>query len=382
MLTFAVVIEPHSFRWAASGMENSIAVLLLTIAAYLFWLCMERPSATTVTGLAIIAALLPFARPEFAPLSLAMACFAIFAAKKKPLIVVFFAAAAACALTAFTLVWFCFGALIPQSAAAKAIFLKPAIPYSALLQCGMIILSGCLCAIAILILIRGLSREAKNWRLATVFSVSIAILYLGYRNQLVSTRYASYLCAPIVLAAAAVAAERLSASAKRFHYAKILIVLHLMISGAVLAYLYPATRAADYRDIKKVGEFVASHTSSDARIAISEVGAFGFYSDRYVIDLVGLTDAATLNWARQNGGVIGREGFENLLIARGATNFIDTRSSDAGPVRGRKLDFNLIFELPIKRDIMSISGQPAEITWRVYEVRKQVGSAEKALPSR
>src|SRR5437016_6046423 len=29
-LTLAAVIEPHSFRWASSGMENSLAVLLVT----------------------------------------------------------------------------------------------------------------------------------------------------------------------------------------------------------------------------------------------------------------------------------------------------------------------------------------------------------------
>src|SRR5258708_6202438 len=70
-LTFAVIIEPLSFRWASSGMENSFAVLLLTGAGYLFWLCFQSASTLRVISLAIISCLLPFVRPEFAPISLA-----------------------------------------------------------------------------------------------------------------------------------------------------------------------------------------------------------------------------------------------------------------------------------------------------------------------
>ena len=369
ILTFAIVIEPHSFRWASSGMENSLAVLLLTVAGYLFWLCIRRPTIILVLFLAIVSALLPFARPEFVLLSLAISLFVIYAVKDRKLSMVYFLTAGVSALLLVTAVWFCFSALIPQSAEAKSIFLQPK-RYSALLQCGIIIATGCLCPVGILILNRGTSQGARYWKLATMVCTGSAILYLGYQNHLVSSRYASYLCAPLVFAAVIVAAERLAAGAEHLDFAKVLIALHLLISVAVLVYLYPATRVGDYQDIRKVADFVSANTAPDARIALSEVGAFGFYSNRYVIDLVGLTDTATLVWARQNGGRLGRDRLETLLIDRGATYFIDTRSEEEmDRIRGRRLIFTPIFELKVQRDILTISGRPADTVWRVYEVK-------------
>src|SRR5436190_9769154 len=44
LLTLAVTLEPHSLRWAGSGMENSLAVFLLTLAGVVFWKLCEKPS--------------------------------------------------------------------------------------------------------------------------------------------------------------------------------------------------------------------------------------------------------------------------------------------------------------------------------------------------
>jgi len=368
ILTLAVVIEPHSFRWASSGMENSLAILLLTGAGYLFWLCTEEPSVFRVVSVAVLAGLLPFARPEFAPISLAISVFVVFTLKDKRLIAIFFASILATVLFLAAIVWFCFSALIPQSSEAKAALLQLDNRFYALLQCGKIVLTGCLVPLAILILSRGISRATRYWSVAALFCFCTAILYLGYRNHLVSTRYASYLCAPVALAAVIVIAERIAAGGRRLNYAKALVALQIAISLGVLAYLFPATRVGDYQDIKQVADLVASKTDGKARIALSEVGAFGFYSDRYIIDLIGLTDRETLSWARQNKAIEGRDRFESLLIARGATHYVANRSEQTPERmgRGKRLNYTLMFEVTVKRDLMN-SGEPVDSVWRVYE---------------
>src|SRR5581483_4488031 len=258
LLTIVVVAEPHSLRWGSSGMENSLAVLLLTVTAYLFWLCAEEPSTVRIIAMAVVSGLLPFARPEFATISVAISVFAFFVIKNLRFAITLWVIEFLIALLMTGLVWFCFGALLPQSAQAKAVFLQHDHRYDALLQCGKSVLTGCICPFVILVVTKGISSAAKYWRLATIICFAFAVGYLGYRNHLVSTRYASYICAPIILAAVIVVAETVAATAKQSLYVKGLLVAHIAISIAVLVYLFPATRAADYKDIKNVADAVAA----------------------------------------------------------------------------------------------------------------------------
>jgi len=367
-LTLAAIVEPHTFRWASSGMENSLAVLLLTVAAYLFFLCAEKASVIKLILLGLVCALLPFTRPELALISLAVSIFVPLIILNYRFLAAFFATEVVVFGLCLALVWFCFGALIPQSAEAKALFLQFPTRYYALLQCAKIVLTGGISLLIVLVLVNGISKGAKCWRLAALFCFIVSILYLSYRNHLVSTRYASYICAPVVLAAIIVIAEKVAAGTPRTYCFKAAIILHLLISAGVLVYLWPTTRAGDYHDIRKVAEALSSRTDENSRIAVSEVGAFGFYSDRYIIDLDGLTDRATLSWAKQNGPGLGMAGLENLLIARGATHFIDTRSEQNQTlIRGKRLNFTVILEMNVTRDILQ-SGKPTETRWRVYEL--------------
>ena len=87
--------------------------------------------------------------------------------------------------------------------------------------------------------------------------------------------------------------------------------------------------------------------------------------------MVGLTDRSTLNWAKQNRLRSGWDRFESLLIARGATHYIDTRSEESPTIlKGKKLIFTVLFDIKVNRDIMN-SDKPVDTVWRVYEVKEK-----------
>src|SRR5581483_8798423 len=89
-----------------------------------------------------VSGLLPFARPEFATISVAISVFAFFVIKNLRFAITLWVIEFLIALLMTGLVWFCFGALIPQSAQAKAVFLQHDHRYDALLQCGKILAAG------------------------------------------------------------------------------------------------------------------------------------------------------------------------------------------------------------------------------------------------
>lgn len=57
--------------------------------------------------------------------------------------------------------------------------------------------------------------------------------------------------------------------------------------------LFPFTHHSEEPDIRRFASTVKAVPPADARIVLSEIGAFGFHVDRYVIDTLGLVDRET-----------------------------------------------------------------------------------------
>jgi arabinofuranosyltransferase len=358
-------LEPHSFRWGATGMENSLAGLALVLAATTYYGFAVQPNKVLAVTLGVLLGVLPFARPEFVVLSGVLWTCLLFIGVRELSVA---SAAMVSTVSLMTLLTYrAFGALIPQTGVAKAIFLRQDLFYYGFSTSLKIVLSGSVGCLVLLIITRIYTKQMKALRMGVFATLLVAIVYLSFQNQLVSTRYASYLNVPIVLAAVITVAETVHARGKWRPLEALLLAMQIVVATAVLWFLFPVTRTNEAEEIRQIVKVVKErgHKGEDARVALTEVGAFGFYSNLYIVDLVGLTDKATLKWAQVNGPPKDISALEKLLVARGATYYIDTYAQEL--INGTQLDFVPVAEGRVRRANYT-RGFVAPDIWRVYEL--------------
>jgi hypothetical protein len=131
-------------------------------------------------------------------------------------------------------------------------------------------------------------------------------------------------------------------------------------------YAFPSTRSSETADIREFVERVRSVTAPDARVALTEVGTFGFYSERYVVDLDGLVDPSALAWLRGHGAARTIGELEDLAIARGAQYYVDTAAEPEG-IRGQRLEFVPMVQRTVQRNNFS-EGRLRSGLWRLYRL--------------
>lgn len=355
LLSLMAMAEPHTFRWASSGMENSLAVLLLVLTASLMHAASEQVKDGPSIALGVVLGLLPFARPELIVVTLILGAYLLIT-YNPPALAALWITGLGMAIATLS----AFGGLLPQTAAAKAIFLHQTNRFYGIEQGLVITVTGCLGCLILLALPFATFSEMQLFTSAAVATVLVSLDYLAVRNQLVSTRYATCLSFPIVLAAVIKAAEMIGAGKRKVILA---LALQAAMSIGVLWYVFPATRTDEGAQIKVVADALKG---SGKRVALTEVGAFAFYSDCYVVDLVGLTDKRTLAWGKQHGKPQNTTDLESLLIARNADAYI----SVVGETYGSGLDFLPLGSYPVRRANYSRSAVVPEV-WRVYALRRR-----------
>jgi arabinofuranosyltransferase len=74
----------------------------------------------------------------------------------------------------------------------------------------------------------------------------------------------------------------------KFGFASILGVISVLIFLKLFSILPYKVRDNDFKEYKKVALWIKENTSKDAKIASFEIGIVGFYSERYIIDFMGL----------------------------------------------------------------------------------------------
>jgi arabinofuranosyltransferase len=365
LLSIAAMAEPHTFRWSASGMENALTALVLTLLVWAhirFHLIRSNQSAVV---LGFLVGLSTFVRPELFVFVATIAIYFVISRKGNHRLL-FCTAALSVFLISLGVTYSVFGAVVPQTAAAKAIFLHQTSRTYGLSQSFVILLSGALGCVILLASKVFSVAPLRSLRIAGVISALVLIAFYGFNNQLISTRYATVLALPIVLIAMLGAAHLVAESGRLRRSVTGLLALQFVLSIALLVFFFPATRTSEQDDIRALAQRVNELTDNSSRIALTEIGAFGFYSQRYIIDLSGLTDRATLDWGRTHGLVNDTEKLESLLISRRATHYINA-FSDESILRGNKLNFVPIAEGLVTRNNLSRARLYAD-RWRVYRI--------------
>ena len=358
-------LEPNTLRWTSSGMENGLVLLVVVAMMTTFRSAVGGRRASAETGLGALLGLLPFVRPELAILAgVTAVAYAAPAGdgprvRLRPLIVAGIVAGVLALIT-----WGALGRVVPQSVWAKAFLQGQVGPSYGISTVARIVLSGAGGSLVLLACLPVSSMWLRRWRLALLVSLLVWVAALADRNQLVSSRYASYLAAPLVASAAWALAEAWR-DGRRVGWRWLAAGAQVVLAASLLVYVFPVTRVAEGEEIRRLADAVRVQTDARARIALTEIGAFGFYSDRYIIDLVGLTDSEALAWRLdQQQSALTLDQLEELLVRRRATHYVDTNAGPE-PLQGRRLRFRPVVERIVRRNNFS-AGVVMTTVWRVY----------------
>ena len=331
-------------RWALSGMETPLATACVALALYALAGVLIQGRAAWTTGLALGFAVL--ARPE-CWLFAAIVLLAVGAGAERR------SRSALEALGGFALVvvpwllaaWSWFHRLLPNTAAAKAgAYLHPGLMIGALHAAFQVELVADALPIALFILVlafgsRSTALPAAGGRrifwLACVAWPALLVISLALQGVQVVSRYLVP-AAPCVLLLGMASLRWVVATSFPRRYGPALgilsaafVIQNVAFTASVSA---PSTRTHTHglrASLIDIGIWARDKTPARAWFAVADIGAFGYYSERRVLDLYGLVTP-------ELAPITVREGYDAvvrrcLFEAAGRPDYL----IDRHPVEGR-----------------------------------------------
>lgn len=304
-LGLGVLLGAHAWavRWALSGMESPLAVACATWALFgLAGVLLEGRSAWT-TGVAL--GLAALTRPEcylFAVIS--VAAVAVGAGRRARRSGELLAGLGVVLLPWLLAAWSWFHALLPNTAGAKAgAWASPGLALSALhatLQIELVT-DGLPLALFVLVLAFGSRSTALPsgigrrvfWGVCFLWPTLLALSFALGGVQVVSRYMLPALPCVLLLGMASLRWVAETTFPRRYRIALPLFLALFCVQNALLTALVSAPSArAHTRGLRgsliAIGIWARDHTPPGTYFAVADVGAFGYYSERRVLDLYGL----------------------------------------------------------------------------------------------
>lgn len=324
--TMAYSVNAWLLRWAGTGMETSLAVLLALVAIRA---CLRNEYALA----ALLAGLLTLVRPEGAVMvALIIADLFINAsdrAKAWRTSGVLLAISAALIIPWLAYAQWTFGTIVPNTALAKAgLNFDPADGLSTIAEMARSF--GASDALALIVLVAsgliliswrkrlpaaGAGEESMAFYMirqsfvAIAWLIAIPLLFLLTTVNVVS-RYLLIVSPMIVLYAFFYLYHAVLLSRwKRFAYAAVLVFTGLVLLQNQLLYrrvVVPGIEAFEQGmevSLIPIGKWCKLHTPPQSTIFAQDIGAIGYFSDRKICDGMGLVSPAMLPMIRQASGL-------------------------------------------------------------------------------
>jgi len=366
LLASTLALEPHLLRWSATGMDNSLVAFVLCLGLLLHVTRTEGLRSSFAVG--IFWGGLFLIRPELLLFSAAYIGLAMWSKRKEAVYMA--AGALASAVTGVLLSYLATGFVVPETSSAKAIFLEQPLNWPFLRTLSLIIISGSTVSAVVALALARVSPRVAHWCVATFAFVLLVCAYLVYQHALVSTRYATSLSFPLLLAALYSVGEYLK-SPRPPRMSRVLLAsasLQMAAAALTLWYFFPFTRVSEEAPIREFSQSVNSRTMPGDRIALSEIGVFGFYSNRYIVDIFGLVDPKTLEWGREHGTPNTTELLEQLLMYRGADYYVCAFCKATTDVAGQKVRFEPVYSQSIRSGNQSKGRFVEDRLWVLYRL--------------
>ncbi|HLG45873.1 MAG TPA: hypothetical protein VKY24_06495 [Reyranella sp.] len=369
------LLDPFAIRWFGSGMENGLVYAGVAACLLAFECFLQAPSRSRAVMVCAASAALPFVRPEFLALSGSVSLFVAFSQRRPYFWIV------VCEAVAIAVVAFCFymwiGFAFPQTGVAKALMLAQADPFYApvtMIKYAAVAVPG--------VVVVTIARFSSVRRLYPLF-VAVGVLWLSvfayftFTRTLISTRYTVVYSAPLLCAGALGLAHELRTQGRWSIGMRLALGVQLLACGVGLVWQWPATRIDEVGDIRPIGEWAKQNLPAGSKVALTEVGAFGFYYGGKIVDLVGLVSPAVVEYARQHGPSRSLAELEPLLVSTHATYYLETFGAKE-PIRGGSFRFVPLKEWRVRRNNLSHGRDVAPDTWRLYALQSGSAAAKPA----
>lgn len=298
-----LALHAWSARWALSGMETPLAVACVALSLYL--LARVLPGGRGAVALGLALGLGGLARPElhlFALLALGSVLLGAQNRRGRT------ALAAAGGYAALTLPWLAacwawFHRILPNTAAAKAgAWMDPGRAVGALKTSVEILLSTDAIPLALLLvaLVVGGSAAAGRERsrrafflLAAIWPPALVAALAAGGTQMISRYLLPAVPCVLLLGAGSLRwlAARMKPGRAGFAYAAALLLYaapNLYLTSRVTLPSSIAHTEGLRNSLVRIGLWARGHTRPGDEFAVPDIGAFGYYSDRRVVDLFGL----------------------------------------------------------------------------------------------
>ena len=313
---FLLAAQSWAIRWAVSGMETPLATACVALALYGLAGILVRGRSGGWTGLFL--GLASLARPECYLLA-AIAVVAVWlgSENRKRRALEILAGLGIVILPWLATAWRWFHTLLPNTAAAKAGgILNPGLFVAAFHAIFQVELAADALPLLLLVLVlafgnaTGALPEARGRRLFWIACLAwptLLSLSLALQGVQVVSRYVVPATPCVLLIGMASFRWVVAALAPRRYglwLAVVLVAFALQNTLFTALVSAPSTRAhtRGLRDsLVTIGIWARDHTPRDAFFAVADIGAFGYYSDRRVLDLYGLVTPAMAPLAVREG---------------------------------------------------------------------------------
>ncbi len=326
-LAALVALHAWSARWAVSGMETPLAFFLMILALDAIAAALLEGRTPWPAGAILAAAAL--ARPESLLLALLVAATLLLTpapgGQRIPRLASFAAGFAIPYGAWLATAWVLFHRLLPNTSGAKAgAWFDFARGLGTLRDSIRIVLAAELLPVAVLVValalgggerLRRLTPERRGfWLLVALWPVALVAAFSLAGVQVVS-RYL-IVATPCVLLLGVAALRHLIEShvvPVRAAGAALLafVILHAA-EGLVVTFRVSAPAAREHtrgllESLGGIGRWARENTPPATLFAVADIGAFGYYSDRPVLDLYGLVTPAM-------GPITVREGYDRVVF--------------------------------------------------------------------
>lgn len=287
------IANPWLWRWAFSGMETSLALAAVCVVLLVYEVGTPFGRLHGVIACLLFGILI---RPEFVLLGTVLLLHSVSWKSWKNFRIVH-------TLWAFPLVfWLWFAALkmesvMPQTGGAKAGVVSFE---TSLIYAIQVMLTSLPVCIVLIIFVGGLALVGHLWsdlfRAKELYYGSwIVILPISYalRGYIPISRYLLLTSPFLVLVTIRIVKWAHSKEMGLFRFKKPVVYASALLALAMSVFItatrvLPASSGAREVAYKEIGEWLCLNSPPEARIATTEIGALGYYSDRYIIDLMGL----------------------------------------------------------------------------------------------
>jgi hypothetical protein len=385
--TLAWSVDCWLLRWAASGMETSLSVLMLLIGMAVY--ARERTAVKATSLFPVYLALLTLARPEGALLFVLVLIDSKVAARRKWKDVMVMTATYLAVLAPWLLYASSrLGTMVPSTFAAKSTLSLPAASSWAFSALSAIkhmasnrlwelvaVLAGIILAVKNRLRSHGTRTRDHTWlSVGAIWIILLPAVYVWQGIPIVS-RYLLLVTPVLILLGfrALLTVERHldrdGHGRSRSLVTASVIIIVLQNSMVSFAVVHPHTRSFS-RGMKEclipIGQWFARETPARTSIAALDIGALGYYAERKVVDLGGLVTPQVLPWLQQYSSEELAETYPLLASDIPRADYLVYRSKQPDGLGARLPYYEHVFTRQMAS--LGISADPGETYYSVYRI--------------